>query len=73
MTEFHQDRGAANGSVGTADETFAGILGDRWQTSGDGIYRLAGDADPESLDDVHAHQSRPEPSPVRRFLRRALR
>ncbi len=77
MTESHQDRGAASGSVGTADETFAGILGDRWQTSGDGIYRLADDVDPEPLDDVNAHLARSESlavlRPVRRWLRRSQR
>ena len=72
MTESHQDRAAGIGSMSTADETFAGILGDRWQTAGDGIYRLADDADPEPLDEVNAHLSRPA-SPVRRFLRRARR
>ena len=73
MTESHQDRAAGNGGVGTADVTFAGILGDRWQTSGDGIYRLADDADLESPDDVDAHLARSQSSPVRRPARRWLR
>ena len=73
MTESPQDRAAGNGSVGIADQTFAGILGDRWQTSGDGIYRLADDADPEQLDDVDAHLARLESSPATRPVRGWLR
>jgi hypothetical protein len=60
------------------DVTFASILGDRWETSGDGIYRLSDDREPEPIDEVEAHRARPESSergellPLRRWLRRAL-
>ena len=73
MTESHQDQAAGNGSIGSADETFGGILGDRWQTAGDGIYRLADDADAEQFDDVNAHLVRSASSPVRRLFRRVRR
>lgn len=86
MTESDQDRAAGDGRVGVADETFAGILGDRWQTSGDGIYTLVDavaseapdDGEPEPIDDVEPRRALPESSehevlrPVRRWLRRVL-
>jgi hypothetical protein len=78
MTESHQDRAAGNERLSAMDETFASILGDRWQTSGDGIYRLSDDREPEPIDDVEAHRARPESPdraallPLRRWLRRAL-
>jgi hypothetical protein len=77
MTESHQDRAAGN-ELNAVDETFAGILGDRWQTSGDGIYRLADEREPESVDEVEAHRAESESSdhadllPLRRWLRRVL-
>jgi hypothetical protein len=80
MTESHQDRAAGNERLAAADQRFAAILGDRWQTSGDGIYRLADDTEPESVDDVETHRARAQPesfdrpdvAPLRRWLRRVL-
>jgi hypothetical protein len=77
MTESHQDRAGGNERLATVDETFAGILGDRWQTAGDGIYRLAEGGDPEPIDDVEAHRARSESDradllPLRRWLKRVL-
>jgi len=78
MAESHQDRAAGNERLSAMDETFASILGDRWQSSGDGIYRLADNSEPEPIDDVEAHRARPKSSdhadlrPLRRWLRRAL-
>jgi hypothetical protein len=74
----HQDRAAGNERLSVVDVTFASILGDRWQTSGDGIYRLADERESEPIDEVEAHRARPESSdhadllPLRRWLRRAL-
>jgi hypothetical protein len=78
MTEQRQDRAHGNGRGGAVDQTFAKILGERWRASGEGIYTLVEDDDPETepIDDPEAGRARPEfPGyedlpPVRRWLRR---
>jgi hypothetical protein len=49
MTE-HDQNGRQERGGELHVETFAELLGDRWQTSGNGIYRLAEDAAPPDED-----------------------
>jgi hypothetical protein len=77
MTESNQKQPEGNDPTAVADQTFAGILGERWRTSGDGIYTLVDEGDAESADDVEAHGAwSEEPGdaarhPARRRRRRA--
>jgi hypothetical protein len=78
-----QDQNDTQGSGGSTEQavTFAGLLGEGWQSSGDGIYRRAADI-PEPADDLiealqpggeeasPIEQESPSRASTRRWLRR---
>jgi hypothetical protein len=81
MTEQHQDGTQVGGGSAPGDETFANLLGDGWQTAGDGIYHRVPDRSDPADDDIDALEaSRTEKSSLnevaqpkqsgRRWLRR---
>lgn len=45
MGHAQHDEGPEHASDAVAAETFARLLGERWQTTGDGIYVLADEAE----------------------------
>jgi hypothetical protein len=64
MAEAETDEGAAHNSRGgTYVNSFAGLLSEGWETSGDGIYRRVEDAPstPEDLADALKPGHQPEP------------